>query len=57
MEDVDGLLGGLLFFGAVVWAGHFWGYFCLDGGLGGELSLDCGLVVAAFFLWCGGGDV
>lgn len=23
MEDVDGLLRGLLFFGAVVWAGHF----------------------------------
>lgn len=56
VEDVDGLLRGLLFFGAVVWAGHFEENLCLwylD--LVGDLG--CGLFWWFCLFQCGGGDV
>lgn len=54
MQDVDGLLRGLLFFGAVVWAGHFCELgFCSAGLVQGWWVMFGGF---AFFSRCGGGD-
>lgn len=57
MEDVDGLLGGLLFFGAVVGTGHF------ESAGGMSLFWGVGLKVVGDVWWlclfsfrCGGGD-
>lgn len=57
MEDVDGLLGGLLFFGAVVGAGHFEsaGGMSLFWGIGLNMVGDVWWL-CLFFFRCGGGD-